>query len=123
MYRRRCRPLYCYKNCRKRELIMKCPSCRKNMKKVKDVIKQDGVDFEAYLCPCGEEILDMKQLKVLADKYRKLRDAKSITFSKWGNSIGIRIPGDVVQEYNIAPGKKGTLSKDDDGIRILVCDE
>ena len=43
------------------------------MEKKKDVMKQDGIEFEAYKCPeCGEEIMDMKQLKILAGKYRKL---------------------------------------------------
>jgi len=43
----------------------------------------------------------MKQLKVLASKYRKLRSAKDITFTKWGNSIAVRIPSEIVDEYNI----------------------
>jgi len=53
---------------------MKCPVCQKEkMEKKKDVMEQEGIDFEAYKCPeCGEEIMDMKQLKILAGKYRKL---------------------------------------------------
>lgn len=100
---------------------MKCPICNKGeMEKIKDVIKQDGVEFEAFRCKsCGEEIMNMKQLKVLAQKYRKLRKAKDITFAKWGNSIAIRIPRDVVDEYHITSGKHGVLTKDKDGIRII----
>jgi len=50
---------------------MKCPICNNGeMEKVKDVIKQDGAEFEAFRCKfCGEEIMNMKQLKVLAHKY------------------------------------------------------
>ena len=100
---------------------MKCPVCNKGeMKKIRDVIKQDGIEFEAFRCKfCGEEIMDMKQLKVLAHKYRKLRHAKEITFAKWGNSIAVRIPSDIVKEYHIKPGKQGILTKDRDGIKII----
>ncbi len=68
---------------------MKCPNCeKKKIKLKKDIIKQDGVEFEAYHCiKCGEEIMDMKQLKVLTKKYRQLKNSKEITFAKWGNSL------------------------------------
>ncbi|MEK6826572.1 MAG: AbrB/MazE/SpoVT family DNA-binding domain-containing protein [Nanoarchaeota archaeon] len=90
------------------------------MKKVKDKIEQDGVEFEAFKCgSCGEEIMNMKQLKLLAQKYRKLRQAKEITFSKWGNSIAVRIPTEIVNEYRIKSGKQGILTKDKEGIRII----
>lgn len=86
----------------------------------KDVIEQDGVEFEAFQCKeCGEEIMTMKQLKVLATKYRKLRNAKEITFAKWGNSVAVRIPSDIVEEYKISVGKRGMLTKDKEGIRII----
>ena len=100
---------------------MKCPTCQKGtMEKMKDIIEQDGVEFDAFKCTeCGEEIMTMKQLKVLAGKYRKLRDAKDITFAKWGNSIAVRIPSEIVEQYNISPGKHGTLTKDKEGIKII----
>ncbi len=100
---------------------MKCPVCQKGkMEKKKDVIEQDGIEFEAYKCTgCGEEIMDMKQLKVLAGRYRKLRSAKDVTFAKWGNSIAVRIPRDIAGEYNISAGKHGTLTKDKEGIKII----
>lgn len=93
---------------------MKCLICNKGeMKKIKDLIKQDGIEFEAFKCDsCGEEIMDMKQLKVLAQKYRKLRQSKEITFAKLENSIAVRIPKDVAQEYHIKSGKQGILTKD-----------
>ncbi len=100
---------------------MKCPTCQKGiMEKKKDVIEEDGIEYEAYKCKdCGEEIMTMKQLKVLASKYRKLRKAKEITFAKWGNSIAVRIPSDIVEEYRISVGKHGSLTKDKEGIRII----
>lgn len=100
---------------------MKCPFCQKAMmEKKKDTIKEDGIEFEAYKCSkCGEEIMTMKQLRELASKYRKLKNAKEITFAKWGNSIAVRIPSDIVQEYNMRVGKHGTLTKEKEGIRII----
>ena len=100
---------------------MKCPICNKGeMKKTKDIIKQEGIEFEAFKCmSCGEEIMNMNQLKVLANKYRKLRKAKEITFAKWGNSIAVRIPSEIVNEYNIKSGKHGIVTKEKGGIRII----
>lgn len=90
------------------------------MEKKKDMIEQDSVEFEAFACPsCGEEILTMNQLKTLASKYRKLRKAKDVTFSKWGNSIAVRIPGDIVEEYGLTEGKHGLLTKEKEGIKII----
>lgn len=47
----------------------------------------------------------MKQLKLLANKYRKLRKAKGVIFSKWGNSLAVRIPSEIAEEYKIKAGK------------------
>lgn len=99
---------------------MKCPTCQKGtMEKKKDVIEQDGVEFEALKCSqCGEEIMTMKQLKALAGKYRKMRNAKEVTFAKWGNSIAVRIPSDIAKEYDIHAGKHGILVKEKEGIKL-----
>ena len=100
---------------------MRCLVCNKDeMKKVKDIIREDNIEFEAFKCSsCGEEIMDMKQLKGLAQSYRKLRKAKEITFAKWGNSIAVRIPSDVADAYKITSGSQGILTKDKGGIRII----
>jgi len=99
---------------------MKCPICKGEMKKIKDIMEQDGLSFEAFRCnSCGEELMNMKQLKVLANKYRRLRKAKEITFAKWGNSIAVRIPHELVEEYHITSGKQGILTKDKEGIKII----
>ncbi len=101
---------------------MKCPTCAKGiMQKIEDKIEQDHVPYEAYKCvSCGEEIMTMQQLKGLAAKYRKLRNAKEITFAKWGNSLAVRIPSDIAQEYNIASGSQGLMTKEKEGIKIIL---
>ena len=100
---------------------MKCPICNKEtMEKVKDKIDNDGIEFEAFKCSsCGEEIMNMSQLRSLAGKYRKLRKAKEIIFAKWGNSIAVRIPSDMAEEYKIKSGKRGLITKDKEGIKII----
>lgn len=100
---------------------MRCPVCKKGiMKKKKDCFKEDNIEFESLQCSsCNEEILTMKQLKNLAKKYRKLRKAKEITFAKWGNSLAVRIPSDIADEFKISAGKQGLLTKDKEGIRII----
>ncbi|NQU79545.1 AbrB/MazE/SpoVT family DNA-binding domain-containing protein [Candidatus Woesearchaeota archaeon] len=100
---------------------MNCPKCTTGkMEKVKDIMETDGISFEIFRCvACGEEIMDMKQLGALAKKYRKLRKAKEITFAKWGNSIAVRIPAEIVEEFSIKPGKHGLLTKEKEGIKII----
>lgn len=99
---------------------MKCPICSEEMKKKKDIIKEDGIDFEAFECPkCKEEIMTMNQLKNLANKYRKLRKAKEVIFSKWGNSIAVRIPQEIVNDFKIKSGTQGILKKEKEGIKII----
>ena len=90
------------------------------MKKKKDCFKEDNIEYEYLQCSkCNEEILTMKQLKVLAGKYRKLRKAKEVTFAKWGNSLAVRIPREIVEELKIKEGKQGLMTKDKEGIRII----
>ncbi len=100
---------------------MKCPVCEKGrMVIARDTMPSEGVPFEFYRClKCGEELLDMKQLGRLAKEYRKLRKAKEIQFSKWGNSIAVRIPKEIVDEYRIKPGREGLITKDKEGIKII----
>ena len=95
---------------------MKCPNCHKKMNRGTDTL--DGVRYETFRCVCGEELMDMQQLGRLARKFKKFREAKEVTFSKWGNSIGVRIPKEIVEEYNISSGSHGILTKDKEGIRI-----
>ena len=49
---------------------MKCPMCNKgNMKKVIDRISKDNIEFETFRCDyCKEELMDGRQLKMLANK-------------------------------------------------------
>ena len=89
------------------------------MNKVTDFIKQDNIEFETFRCDnCGEELMDGKQLKSLASKYRQLIMAKAVSFAKWGNSIAIRIPNEFIKDYNIKPGKQAMIVKEKNFIKI-----
>lgn len=90
------------------------------MKKIISKIEEDNIEFEALKCSsCGEEIATMAQLKDLAKKYKKFRKAKEVTFAKWGNSIAVRIPTKIAEEFNITSGKQGIIIKDKEGIKII----
>ncbi len=90
------------------------------MEQTEGFIKRDSIAFETYKCTaCGEELMNSRQLKGLADKYRQLRKAREITFATWGNSIAVRIPRRMVEQYRIAPGKHGLLVGEKEGMRII----
>ncbi len=100
---------------------MKCPFCKKgNMLIITDSFKEDNINYEVYSCPiCKEEILDMQQLKILAAKCKELRKATS--FAKWGNSLAIRIPEEMVKELKIKPGSKAQITKEKGMLKITPC--
>ncbi len=99
---------------------MKCPICSGKMEKIKDEIKQDNVIFEAFKCSsCGEELMNMKQLKELSNKYRELRKSKESTFAKWGNSIAVRIPKEFIEGLKIKTGRRAVLKEDKGVIKII----
>jgi len=90
------------------------------MKEIRDNIKEDAIEYEAYRCSsCGEELMNMKQLKSVAAKYRKLRRAKEIVFAKWGNSVAVRIPNEIIEELKIKVGNHGLIDKDKESIKII----
>ncbi len=98
---------------------MKCPYCNVEMKQEKSSFKKDEIDYHYFKCPnCGEELLNMNQLKAVSSKYQKLKFARQVQISKWGNSLAIRIPKEFVEEFHLKDGKKGILYKDKQSIRI-----
>ena len=101
--------------------LNKCPLCNKGkLRLVHEAMPVDGVEYEALQCVrCGESIMTMGQLDVLADRYRKLRKAKEVTFSNWGNSLAMRIPKAIAKEYKLSSGKSALLVQEKKGIRII----
>jgi hypothetical protein len=94
------------------------------MERFKGMIEEDRVPFDGLRCTsCGEEILTMSQLKILAKSYRKLRKGKNVTFASWGTSVAVRIPKEVAEHYHIQSGCKGILTKESAGFRIIPLQE
>ena len=100
--------------------FLTCPICKGEMKLMKDVIKEDNVEFNAYKCTkCGEELMDMKQLRNLTKEYRKLKDAQKIKFTQWGNSIAVRNSKSYLNDLGVHKGDTGLMYKEGNEIRII----
>ena len=39
----------------------------------------------------------------------------TVTLTKWGNSIGVRIPAAVIKQTNLSPGEELTIEADEKG--------
>ncbi len=77
----------------------------------------EGVEYKYYKCKkCGEEIVDMKQLHEVAEKYRSLKKYR-VKVSKWGKSLGIRIPKKLFSQYKF--GEEVSIIPEKDGLRIV----
>lgn len=98
---------------------MKCSKCGRLMVEKKDETPE-GVSYSYYKCKhCGEEILDMKQLHAIAEKYRKIKHY-NVRITKWGVSIGIRIPKELVQKYHLTKRKEITMIPQEKAIKLIV---
>ncbi|MEK6957967.1 MAG: AbrB/MazE/SpoVT family DNA-binding domain-containing protein [archaeon] len=80
----------------------------------------EGVEYNYYQCKeCGEEIVDMKQLHSVADKYRKMKKYTA-RLSKWGESMGLRIPKELTKKYNLKVNEDVSLLPEKEGIKIIA---
>lgn len=91
--------------------------CGKKMKEVKSKTP-DGISYRYYKCSCGEEIVDMKQLHDVAEKYREMKRFH-VKLSKWGMSLGLRIPKELTLKYGFTENKEVTIIPEERGIRII----
>ena len=98
--------------------MKKCSECNGIMKELK-AETPEGVDYNYYKCEkCGEEIVDMKQLHKVAEKYRLIKKY-NVKLSKWGLSLGLRIPKELIQKYKFKDNKEITLIPEEEGIKII----
>ena len=98
--------------------MKKCSECNGKMKEL--VAKtSEGIEYKYFKCEkCGEEILNMAQLHNVAEKYRELKRYHA-KMSKWGKSLGIRIPKELVKKYKFENEKEVTILPEEDGIKII----
>lgn len=78
------------------------------------------VQYRYWKCTkCGEKVLDMEQLHEAANVYQKLKKAKLVRISKWGNAIAIRIPKEIVQEQKLKPGSTARIFPEKVGFKVI----
>ena len=98
--------------------MKKCLECGSPMN---DLVGRslEGVEYKYYKCTkCKREILDMKQLEDFAQKYREMKRFNA-KISKWGLSLGVRIPKELVKKYNLKGNSNVVIIPEKDGIRII----
>jgi len=103
------------------KMNMKCHKCNIELLERADVSGKDLLEYKYWHCPkCKDEFLDMGQLHEVAEKERALRRAEKAKFSKWGNSVALRIPKALAKAFHIAPGKTALLIKEKNAIKLVV---
>jgi DNA-directed RNA polymerase subunit RPC12/RpoP len=99
--------------------MKKCNECGKEMKQLKDKTPE-GIKYDYFKCSgCGEEIVTMQQLHDVAGEYRALKKYTA-KLSKWGLSLGVRIPKELVQKYHLKDNSDITIIPEDDGMRLVT---
>jgi hypothetical protein len=80
----------------------------------------DGIAYYYWRCTkCGEEVLGMKELHEVAERYRKMR-TYSAKLTKWGLSLGLRIPAELVRKYKLKNKEELKLVPEEKGFRVVM---
>ncbi|MFH1592605.1 MAG: AbrB/MazE/SpoVT family DNA-binding domain-containing protein [Candidatus Woesearchaeota archaeon] len=95
-----------------------CSECNAKMNEMTGTTPE-GINYKYYKCgKCNEEIVDMKQLHNVAEKYRTMKRYR-VKLSKWGLSLGIRIPKELVNKYKLSDDEEVSIIPEKDGILII----
>ncbi len=98
--------------------MKKCFDCNGIMNE-NEGLDPNGIKHKYYKCnKCGEEVLDMVQLRELAKKYIEIKKYQT-KISKWGLSLGLRIPKEVAKKYNLKDKKAVYLVPEKEFIKII----
>ena len=98
--------------------MKKCSECKGKMKELKSKTPE-GVVYRYFRCDkCKEEIVDMKQLHEVAQEYREMKKYHA-KLSKWGMSLGLRIPKELVKRYHFKNNKEVTIIPEEGGIKVI----
>jgi DNA-directed RNA polymerase subunit RPC12/RpoP len=98
--------------------MKKCSECVGKMMELTGKTPE-GVKYNYFRCTkCGEEILDMKQLHEVAEVYREMKKFNA-KLTKWGMSLGVRIPKELVKRYNFKDDEEVTIIPEETGIKII----
>ena len=95
-----------------------CSECKGDLKELA-AKTPEGVKYRYFRCEkCGEEIVNMGQLHNVAQKYREMKRFNT-KISKWGMSLGLRIPKELVKRYHLKDTKEVTIIPEEKGIKIV----
>ena len=98
--------------------MKKCTECSGVMEELSSKTPE-GIGYSYYKCKkCGEEIVDMKQLHKVAEEYRVLKKYH-VKLSKWGFSLGLRIPKELVERYHLKNNEEVSIIAEKKGIKII----
>jgi len=98
--------------------MKRCTKCKGNMKEL-TAKTPEGFEYKYFKCEkCGEEILDMDQLHNIAEKYRAMKRFNA-KISKWGMSLGLRIPKELVKKYHLKDDGEVAIIPEEKGMRII----
>ncbi len=98
--------------------MKKCSECNRIMEELIDKTPE-GINYKYFKCSkCGEEIVDIKQLHNLAEKYRTIKSYR-VKLSKWGLSLGLRIPKELAKKYNLKDNKEVAIIPEEKSIKII----
>ena len=101
--------------------MKKCSECNGEMKELVNKTPE-GIEYNYFKCTkCGEEILNMNQLHNVAEKNRTMKNYH-VKLTKWGLSLGIRIPKEVVEKYKLKDNEEVVLIPDGKGIKLIPAD-
>ena len=102
----------------KNKAFKTCSECKGEMEELTDKTPE-GVGYTYFKCgKCGEEILNMSQLHTVAEKYREMKRFHA-KISKWGMSLGLRIPKELVQKYGLKDNEEVAMIPEKEGIKII----
>lgn len=98
--------------------MKKCSECGGKLEE-RTAFTPENVEYSYYKCAaCGEEVLNMQQLHKVAEQYRTLKRYQ-VKLSKWGLSLGIRIPRELVKQYKLKEEDEVVVIPDKKGIKII----
>lgn len=81
---------------------------------------EPGFNYRYWKCKkCGEEILDTKQLQDAAYRWKKFVKIPKATISRWGTTLAMRIPKEVVEKQKIRVGKKVLIFPEKYGFKVI----
>ena len=99
--------------------MRKCTECNGIMQELKGRTPEN-IEYAYYKCTkCDEEIVDMKQLHEVAEQYRTLKKYQ-VKLSKWGLSLGLRIPKELVEKYHLKNEAEIAIIPEKKGMKIVL---